>query len=341
LNANTGCLLKQYRLFAATHQLSLFYYLQSPYNPAPPEFSLVSALTYLHRMVRFIPVIFVLLWSTGFIAAKFALPYIEPYTLLLVRMLITVVVFLLLIQLFKTEWPKPIDAFHQMVVGSLIHAAYLGGVFAAIKLNMPAGIASLIVGLQPLLTAIMAWLVLGNQLKTRQWLGLLLGLIGVSMVLLQGKSIGFDNISLSAVIAILIALFGISIGTLYQKKYGQGSKLLSGSFFQYLATVVWMGLLSTEFETQQITWSLTLMASLAWLVVVLSIIAIMLLMLMIREGESARVASYFYLVPQVTVLEGWLLFDEQLNLAAFIGIAITVVGVYLVVKTKLPASKPK
>jgi drug/metabolite transporter (DMT)-like permease len=281
----------------------------------------------------------VLLWSTGFIAAKFALPYIEPFTLLLVRMLITVVFFFLLIQLFKTDWPKPKDALHQMVVGSLIHSAYLGGVFAAIKLNMPAGIASLIVGLQPLLTAILAWLVLGNQLKSRQWAGLLLGLLGVSIVLLQGKSIGFDNISVSAVIAILIALFGISIGTLYQKKYGQGSKLLPGSFFQYLATVVWMGILSTRFETQQITWSLTLLTSLAWLVVVLSVVAVLLLMLMIREGESARVASYFYLVPPVVVIQGWLFFDEQLNPAALLGIAITVLGVYLVVKTRLPAAR--
>jgi drug/metabolite transporter (DMT)-like permease len=280
----------------------------------------------------------VLLWSTGFIAAKFALPYIEPYTLLFVRMLITVVFFLLLIRLFNTEWPSARDALHQMVVGSLIHAAYLGGVFTAIKLNMPAGIASLIVGLQPLLTALLAWLVLGNQLKSRQWTGLFLGLIGVSIVLLQGKSIGFDNISLSAVIAILIALFGISIGTLYQKKYGQRSRLLPGSFFQYLATVVWMALLSSGFETQQITWSLTLLASLAWLVVVLSVVAILLLMLMIREGESARVASYFYLVPPVVVIQGWLFFDEQLNLIALLGITITVLGVYLVVKTRLPAN---
>ena len=291
----------------------------------------------LHRLVKFIPLIFVLLWSTGFIAAKFALPYIEPFTLLLTRMLITVVIFLLLIQMFRTGWPRPVDALHQMVVGSLIHAAYLGGVFAAIKLSMPAGIASLIVGLQPLLTALMAWLVLGNQLKSRQWLGLLLGLVGVSMVLLQGKSIGFSGISLGAVIAILIALFGISIGTLYQKKYGQNSKLLPGSFFQYLATVIWMGALSAGFETQQISWNFTLVAALAWLVVVLSIFAILLLMLMIREGESARVASYFYLVPPVTVIEGWLLFDEQLNLAALAGIAITVIGVYLVVRTR-PAS---
>lgn len=286
-----------------------------------------------HLFIRFIPVIFVLLWSTGFIAAKYALPYIEPFTLLLTRMLITLVVFYLLIRIYQTPWPKPIDALHQMVVGSLIHAAYLGGVFAAIKLSMPAGVASLIVGLQPILTAIFAWLLLSNKLSLRQMLGLLLGLAGVSLVLMQSKSMGFNHLSSYSILAIVSALFGISIGTLYQKKFGQGSRLLAGSFFQYLATAIWMGVLSFSFETQQITWSFTLIAALAWLVVVLSVVAILLLMVMIREGESARVASYFYLVPPVTALEGWFLFDEQLNLAAFTGIAITVLGVYLVVKS--------
>lgn len=273
-----------------------------------------------------------MLWSTGFIAAKFALPFVEPFTLLFIRMAFTLAVFLLLIQIFRTEWPRPVDALHQMVVGSLIHAAYLGGVFAAIKLHMPAGVASLIVGLQPLLTALLAWMFIGNRLQTRQWAGLLLGLAGVSLVLLQGRAIGFGAVSLTALLPILVALFGISIGTLYQKKYGQGSKLLSGSFFQYLATALWMGILSSSFETQQVTWSFALIAALAWLVLVLSVVAILLLMLMIKGGESARVASYFYLVPPVTAIEGWVLFNEQLNLMALAGIGITVAGVYLVIK---------
>jgi drug/metabolite transporter (DMT)-like permease len=284
------------------------------------------------RLIATIPFVFVLLWSTGFIGAKYALPYIEPFTMLLIRMLLTLVAFLGLILVFKSEWPRPRDAMHQLVVGSLIHAGYLGGVFAAIKLGMSAGMAALIVGLQPLLTALFARLFLGNRLNARQWLGLGLGLIGVSLVLLQRENTGVDGLAGGALIAIVVALFSISIGTLYQKRFGQGSKLLTGSFFQYLATACWMGVLSFGFETQQITWSLTLILALAWLVVVLSIMAILLLMVMIREGEAARVASYFYLVPPVTALEGWLLFDERLSALALTGIVITVVGVYLVVR---------
>jgi len=289
--------------------------------------------THSPRWIAAIPFLFVLLWSTGFIGAKFALPYIEPFTLLFVRMLLALVAFAGLILVFRSEWPRPVDALHQLVVGSLIHAGYLGGVFAAIKLDMSAGLAALIVGLQPLLTALIARLFLGNSLHTRQWLGLGLGLVGVSLVLLQKDNTEVGGFATGALIAIVVALFSISIGTLYQKRFGQGSKLLTGSFFQYLATACWMGLLSLGFETQQVTWSPTLVLALAWLVIVLSIMAVLLLMIMIREGEAARVASYFYLVPPVTALEGWLLFDERLNTLALLGIVITVMGVYLVVRS--------
>ncbi len=284
-----------------------------------------------HRWIRLIPLLFVLLWSTGFITAKFALPFIEPFTLLFVRMLITLVVFFGLILWLKSAWPSPTQALHQMVVGSLIHAAYLGGVFAAIKLNMSAGLASLIVGLQPILTALLAWSLLSNRLTRRQWLGLMIGLVGVALVLLQRDLGDGSDLHTGALVAIVIALFAISIGTLYQKRFGQGVSLVSGSFFQYLATAVWMGMLSFATESQHITWNLTLIAALAWLVLVLSVIAILLLMLMIRQGEAARVASYFYLVPPVTALQGWILFDEYLNQFALLGIIITVIGVYLVV----------
>ena len=284
------------------------------------------------RWIAVIPFLFVLLWSTGFIGAKYALPYIEPFTLLFLRMLLTLVAFFGLVLVFKSEWPQPVDALHQLVVGSLIHAGYLGGVFAAIKLDMPAGMAALIVGLQPLLTALIARLFLGSSLHGRQWLGLCLGLAGVSLVLLQKENSQVDGLAMGALIAIVVALFSISLGTLYQKRFGQGSKLLTGSFYQYLATAIWMGALSFGFESQQVTWSLTLVLALAWLVIVLSIMAILLLMIMIREGEAARVASYFYLVPPVTALEGWLLFDERLNSLALLGIVVTVTGVYLVLR---------
>ncbi len=284
------------------------------------------------RIIPFIPFLFVLLWSTGFIGAKYGLPYIEPFNMLFIRMLLTLAVFTILIALFKAKLPSTKQGFHQMVTGSLVHAAYLGGVFAAIKWEMPAGIAAIIVGLQPLLTALIGRIWLNQSLSSLQVLGLILGLIGVSLVLIGGKDLGDWSLKPEALVAILIALVGISIGTLYQKRFGTGVDLLSGSFFQYMATAVWMGLLAFTFETREVIWSFQLIMAFSWLVCGLSVAAILLLMYMIREGETARVASYFYLVPPVTAIEAWLLFDEALGALALIGITITVLGVYLVLK---------
>lgn len=284
------------------------------------------------RLVPLVPFVFVLLWSTGFIGAKYGLPYIEPFFMLLVRMLMTLVLFLGLILLFKARWPSTRQGLHQMVSGTLVHAAYLGGVFAAIKWGMPAGVAAIIVGLQPLLTALIGRLWLQQPLSRRQGAGLLLGLVGVVLVLGGGQQFSPIDVSPAALAAALIALFGISVGTLYQKRFGAGVDLLTGSFYQYLATAAWMALLTFSSETQQVVWHVDLVLALLWLVLGISVLAILLLMYMIREGEAARVASYFYLVPPVTVLEAWLLFDERLTISALLGIVITVVGVYLVLR---------
>ena len=285
-----------------------------------------------HQLTRWAPAAFVLLWSTGFIGAKFALPYVEPFNLLFIRMLITLAVFLLLIVIFRAAWPTARQAAHQMVAGSLIHAAYLGGVFAAIKLDLPAGISALLVGLQPLLTALLAYTLFGSRLSGRQWNGFLLGLAGIVLVMHRGQAFGSLDITTPAMIAITTALLGISIGTLYQKRFGVGVDLLTGSFLQYFATALWMGLLTISFEQQVITWRVELVAALLWLVFGLSVSAVLLLMAMIKEGEAAKVASYFYLVPPVTSLEAWLLFDEQLSAGALFGMVITVLGVYLVLQ---------
>jgi drug/metabolite transporter (DMT)-like permease len=276
--------------------------------------------------------VFVLLWSTGFIGAKFALPFIEPFNLLFLRMLLTLAVFLLLIALFKARWPTLPQALHQLVVGSLVHAAYLGGVFAAIKLAMPAGVASLLVGLQPLLTALLAWQLSGAQLRPLQWLGFALGLIGVTLVMWRGESLRGIDLGFWPLLAIGIALVGISLGTVYQKHFGGATNLLTGSFFQYLATALWMGLLTGGFEQGTVVWEPQLIGALLWLVFGLSVGAILLLMWMIREGEAAKVAAYFYLVPPVTALQGWWLFNERLGWVSLLGITVAVSGVYLVLK---------
>ncbi len=255
------------------------------------------------QLLRWIPILFVLLWATGFIGAKFALPYAEPFTVLAIRMYITLGVFLILIRVYRSKWPSWQGALHSMLVGSLVHAAYLGGVFAAINAGMAAGLTSLLVGLQPILTALIAWLWMGNQISRKQLTGLTLGIFGVAAVLLLGKTnalaLQFNMVSL---LFALTALFGITVGTLLQKRFCAKIDLLTGTFYQYLANALVMSLLALLFETREIDWQPQFIAALLWLVFGLSLSAILLLMLMIREGEATKVAAYFYLTPPVTAL---------------------------------------
>lgn len=283
------------------------------------------------RLTSFIPFIFVFLWSTGFIAAKYALPFIEPFYLLFIRMVLTIAVFLVLCVLFRAKAATPRQAGHQMVTGFLVHGAYLGGVFAAIKWGMPAGITALVVGVQPVLTAFLGWIGLGARLRPIQWLGLGLGLVGVITVLLSTNQQESVTLNWQSMTAALSALFGISIGTIYQKRFGQDVSLLAGSFWQYVSVALLMAMLAWTFESRTVVWDLQLILALGWLVVGLSVTAILLLMYMIRVGQTAKVASYFYLVPPVASIEAWILFGESLSLLSVAAISLTVLGVYLVI----------
>lgn len=284
------------------------------------------------QKLALVPWVFVGIWSTGFIGAKYAVPYMEPYSVLLARMLLTLLVFSVLLWWRKPQWCTPRQAGHQMVVGFLVHACYLGGVFVAIDWLLPAGITSLIMGLQPLLTALLGWLWLSERLHTRQWLGLMLGLVGVVLVVSQNIPSGSDAAGWDAWSAALIALVAISVGTLYQKRFGTGVDLMVGAFYQYLATAIVMALLAWQFDSGVIEWGWPLIGALAWMVLALSVVAILLLLVMIREGDAGKVASYFYLVPPLTALEAWLLFDETLSMTAMLGVLVAVCGVYLTVR---------
>lgn len=286
------------------------------------------------RFIQLVPLIFVFLWSTGFIGAKYALPYIEPFYLLFIRMLFTIAVFGLLAVVLKVEWPSMQQAGHQMVTGALVHGTYLGGVFAAIKMDMPAGLTAIVVGVQPVLTALLSWRLFGESLRRIQWIGLVLGLVGVCAVLLSTKGQSDVVVQMPALLAVVVALVAISIGTLYQKRFGGGVNLLAGSLWQYVSTAIMMMVLAWSFETRDVIWNPQLILALVWLVLGLSVAAILLLMYMIREGEAAKVASYFYLVPPVAAVEAWLLFDESLPTIAVGAILITVLGVYLVNRRK-------
>ncbi|WP_445156898.1 DMT family transporter [Halomonas sp. E14] len=284
------------------------------------------------------PILFVALWSTGFIGAKFGLPHAEPFTFLVVRFALTLALLVPLVRLLDSGWPSGARLWaHIGVSGMLVHGAYLGGVFYGIYLGMPAGLTALLVGLQPLLTATLAGPLLGERIAPVQWLGLAVGLGGIVLVLgskLDPGAALFQGFGLDALACVLIALGGITFGTLYQKRFCTGMPLLSGTVVQYLAAGVLLGLGALLFEERQIEWSPTFVLTLAWLVLVLSIAAILLLMALIRRGEASRVASLFYLVPPVTALQAWWLFDERLPPAGLLGMLITIVGVVMAVRGK-------
>lgn len=282
------------------------------------------------------PVLFVLLWSTGFIGAKFGLPFAEPFTFLFIRFVSTLLLLIPLVLVMRIPWPtSPTLWTHIAISGFLVHGAYLGGVFYGIYLGMPAGLAALLVGLQPLLTAAFAGPLLGEQLSWRQWVGLGLGVIGISLVLGSKLEIGeslFDGFGISALLSVTAALIGISLGTLYQKRYCTSMPLLSGAVIQYLAAGALLGSGALLFETRQVEWSSTFILTLGWLVLILSIAAILLLMALIKKGEASRVASLFYLVPPVTALQAWWLFDERLPLLGLAGMLVTIIGVVMAIK---------
>lgn len=287
----------------------------------------------------FVPALFVWLWSTGFIGAKYGLPFAEPFTLLLIRMLLTLVLLVGLAWLMKTRWPGWRGAGHLAVTGILVHGCYLGGVYYAIQDGMASGIVSLIVGLQPLVTAAAAVVFLKEAVSGRQWLGLALGLIGVSLVLVEkfGGTGVESGISPWALAWTLVALAGISMGTVYQKRHGTGADLVAGTIIQYAAAATLFAIGAFALESREVEWSLQLQLSMAWLVLGVSIGAILLLMWLIRQGAASQVASLFYLVPPVTALEAYLLFDERLGGLAMVGGLVAITGVALVVTQKKPA----
>lgn len=303
------------------------------HRPAPPPTDPSGAKA---LYVRMMPALFVLLWSTGFIGAKFGLPYAEPFTFLAVRFLLALVLLAPLAWAARQTWPKGVAAFgHQAVTGTLVHAVYLGGVFWAIEHGLSAGVAALIVGLQPLLTAVAVGPLLGERVSARQWLGLTLGLGGVAMVVGEklglGGGAGLGDLEPYALSGAILALLGITGGTLYQKRYGGGTDLRAATFIQYAAATVVIGTASLLLETGEIQWTGEFVFALGWLTLVLSLGAISLLMTLIRLGEAAPVASLFYLVPPVTAVTAWGLFGETLGALALAGMAVAVVGVALVV----------
>jgi drug/metabolite transporter (DMT)-like permease len=279
------------------------------------------------------PFVFVVLWSTGFIVAKFGLPYAPPLTFLMLRFIGVLVVLAPLVFLMRAPWPKG-KVLHIAFAGTLLQAGYVGGVWAAIQHGMPAGLAALVVGLQPIFTAFAAPMV-GESVRRRQWLGLMLGLAGVALVV--SNKISVIGLSPTSIGLILLALVSITVGTLYQKRFCPQFDLRTGTLVQFVASALVLLPFAIALEDfspalQTVHWTPAFIGALLWSVLALSIGAIFLLFALIRRQAATSVTSYLYLTPPTTALMAWLMFGETFSLTGIAGMLLAVVGVLFVVK---------
>lgn len=281
-------------------------------------------------LIKFAPAGFLFTWSSGFSFGKMGLMYAEPLTFLLIRFIAALLILLPLSFIMRVPWPKKAkDWGHIAIAGLFVHAGYLGGVFSAVYHGMAAGVVSLIVGLQPVLTAVLAAVWLKEKVTPGQWLGLVLGLVGVALVVSGKINLKGDITSLALA---LFALVSITLGTVYQKRFCQNLNLFSGTAIQYGACIALYLVLAPRLETMHVQWTGRFFLALGWLVIVLSIASVMLLFLLIRRGAATKVTSLFYLVPPTTAVMAWMMFGETFTGWALAGLVACAVGVSLVVR---------
>lgn len=279
-------------------------------------------------LVAFAPAAFVFLWSTGFLGVKLGLPYAEPFTFLGIRFAITTVLLFAFALATGVRLPRdPTRIGHAMAAGAMLHFVYIGGVLGSLSHGVTTGVVALVVGLQPLITAALVGRVLGERVRTVQWMGLVLGFVGVTLVVYAKLSLAGTN-ALGFVFAVL-GLAGITAGTLYQKRFCAGDDLRANLVVQLgtAAALCFVG--AALAERFAVSWTGEFVFALLWLAIVVSIGAFTLLMVLLRRGAAARVTSLFYLTPPTTALLGWILFDESLEPLALAGMAVAVAGVAL------------
>ena len=293
-------------------------------------------------LLRLAPLVFVTLWSTGFIAAKYSMQNADPFVFLCLRFSITALALVPILLLAGAALPRRIWSFrHDMVTGVLMHCGYLGYLFWPIKNGVPSGIVAIIIGLQPILTMTLATLYIGEHLDFRKLAGLVIGFIGISIVIIGkygvtlGLAGGLDPLDL---LMCLVSLFSMATGVFYQKKFCDQSQLLPGTLMQYVAgSLATAGFALLWSESWTVDWTATFALALTWQVLGLSIGAVVLLMYIIRNGEAGRISSMFYLVPPLVVVEAHFLFGETLGLVSIGGMLICIAGVITVSRSTQPA----
>lgn len=289
-------------------------------------------------LIRAMPAVFVLIWSTGFIVARFAMPYAPPFSFLMMRYLLSIACFMAWIAWAGVRWPQTgLQWIHLGITGVLMHGLYLGGVWAAVKGGMGSGLSALIVGIQPVLTAI--WLSVvagaGHRVSGRQWLGLLLGFAGLVLVVWRKLTQGNpgDYVTAGNMTWAIAALVAITAGTLYQKRFVKPCDVRSANAVQLIAAALVTAPLAW-LEPESVHWNAHVVGAMAWSVLGLTLGGSSLLYLLIQRGAAASVASLMYLVPPTTAAIAWALFDEPITFATVLGTALTAIGVSLVVRTK-------
>lgn len=296
-----------------------------------------------NALIRAMPAVFVLIWSTGFIVAKYGLPYAPPLTFLAIRYFFSILCFAIWISLVRAAWPRGRDQWlHLGATGMLMHAGYLGGVWVAVKAGMGSGLAALIVGLQPVLTALwVSWIASrtpgqGGAVSARQWLGLALGLGGLLLVVSRKFGTGHEVTALTLG-ATVVALLCITAGTLYQKRFVRLCDVRTANAIQ-LAAALLITLPLALLEPEAIVWNGHFVGAMAWSVLALTLGGSSLLYLLIQRGAATAVTSLLYLVPPTTALMAWALFDELITTSTVVGTALTAIGVSLVVRSPRPVS---
>jgi drug/metabolite transporter (DMT)-like permease len=287
------------------------------------------------QLERFAPALFVFLWSTGFVGAKYIVPYAEPFTFLTIRYVIAAAILIAIAALLKQPLKLTRDqVIASVAVGLLLHVIYIGGVFYAVSLGVSAGISAVIVSIQPVLVSILAVPLLGERIRWVQVVGLVLGVAGISLLLLPKVFQGDYSSAISEVgiVICVIALLGTSAGYLVQKKLGSDIPFLTGTGMQYVVSAVVFALLSALTEDQRVEWTPEFLFGLAWIVLMLSIGSIVLLYEMLRAGSASKVSSLYYLVPPVAAIQAYFLFDEVIPPIGILGMALAGLGVVLVMR---------
>ncbi len=285
-----------------------------------------------------LPIIFVVLWSTGFVAGKYGMPYAGPFMFLEIRYAVVIVLLTLVAWATSAPWPKLREIPAISIAGLLVQAGYLGGVFASISYGVEAGVAAMIAGLQPVLTAALAGPLLGEKVSPRQWAGLALGLAGVLLVVNAKLGLGLGT-PLGIGCAVF-AMLSLTFGTLWQKRYCPRLDLRTGAIAQFAASFVVTAPFALWHDHLRVEWTASFVLALFWLCVVLSIGAMSAMFVLIRRGKASEVASLFFLVPPTTAVIAWAMFGEKLDPLSLAGMALVVAAVAMVTKkARAPAAR--